>query len=91
MASIVIDSPELCSTLDQCAESMQWYFENIMQSDPSKNYVTLAFCATEDGHRPDENGNVWWYDHFQVSNSQIFEQHKSIRLMSTVKDIWSTQ
>ena len=67
-----MDNQDLCGTLDQCAQSMQLYFNSVVQSDPSKNYVTLVFCATEDGHKPDENGNVWWYDHSQVSHAWLF-------------------
>ena len=34
--------------------------------DQTNNYLSLVFCASESGHKPDEDGNVWWYDHYQA-------------------------
>ena len=54
----------------QCADTMQIFFEESVASDPTNNFVTLVFCGAETDHIPDTNGNVWWYDHYQVSKSR---------------------
>ena len=53
----------------QCADTMQIFFEESVASDPTNNFVTLVFCGAETDHIPDTNGNVWWYDHYQVSKN----------------------
>ena len=34
--------------------------------DQTNSYISIVFCADEDGHKPDRDGNVWWYDHYQA-------------------------
>ena len=67
-ANLIMDlgSP-YCGTIDECAETMNNYFKGNVELDESNNYVTLVFCAAEGDHKPDTDGNVWWYDHIQVS------------------------
>ena len=50
---------------------MQLFFEESVASDPTNNFMTLVFCGAETDHIPDNNGNVWWYDHYQVGGSDI--------------------
>ena len=55
----------LCTTLQGCADAMSKWHADYIGDDKSNNYVTLAFCGAEEDDKPDENGNVWWYDHIQ--------------------------
>ena len=61
-----------CGTIDECAGTMNRWFEENILSDGTNSYVTLVFCAAEEDHKPDKNGNVWWYDHIQVIFLVIF-------------------
>ena len=53
----------LCATLQGCADTMSKWHQDYIGDDKSNNYVTLAFCGAVEDDKPDENGNVWWYDH----------------------------
>ena len=55
-----------CDTLDACAGTMNKYFEEFITDDVTNTYITLVWCGAEGGHMPDKDGNVWWYDHYQV-------------------------
>ena len=48
---------------------MQLFFEESVASDPTNNFMTLVYCGAETDHIPDANGNVWWYDHYQVGGN----------------------
>ena len=62
----------------QCADTMQLFFEESVASDPTNNFMTLVYCGAETDHIPDNNGNVWWYDHYQVGrNSNRFPSTKN--------------
>jgi hypothetical protein len=65
-AEYVAKSADNCGTLQQCADTMQLFFEESVASDPTNNFMTLVYCGAETDHIPDANGNVWWYDHYQV-------------------------
>ena len=57
---------------------MQLFFEESVASDPTNNFMTLVFCGAETDHIPDNKGNVWWYDHYQVGrNSYRFPSTNS--------------
>ena len=60
----------------QCADTMQIFFEESVASDPTNNFMTLVFCGAETDHIPDTNGNVWWYDHYQVSKNTVDPAHE---------------
>ena len=61
---------------------MQLFFEESVASDPTNNFMTLVYCGAETDHIPDANGNVWWYDHYQVGGNHGW--YSSIRNFDTL-------
>ena len=68
------DTTGKCETLNQCVQEMEIYFQKILQDDKTNTYVTLAWCGKVSDSKPDEDGNVWWYDGW---DSQIEGNHQN--------------